>query len=154
LSHVRAIKDTAEFNAPASAVWELLIDWAAIVDWMPDGYIQSLAAEGSGTGAIRHLVTGKGVRLSERLDEADESSGVLKLSLIGSLPWGLQSYRAQGKLEPLRGNRSRLTWSGTLQLPDVGAESEETVDLLLKSYAKMFLGIRRVVERGRDENGE
>ena len=36
MSHVETITDTAEFNAPASAVWELLTDWAAIADWMPD----------------------------------------------------------------------------------------------------------------------
>jgi len=146
MSHTETITDVAEFDAPASAVWALLMDWAAIVDWMPDGYVQSLRMEGRGPGAIRHLVTGKGVRLAERLDKADESSGVLELSLLDPLPWGLLSYRARGKLERMAGDKSRLTWQGTLETPEPGAETERVARLLRKSYAKMFLGIRQVVE--------
>ncbi len=36
MSHVATITDAAEFDAPASEVWALLMDWAAIIDWMPD----------------------------------------------------------------------------------------------------------------------
>jgi hypothetical protein len=146
LSHTETITEVAEFDAPASAVWALLMDWAAIVDWMPDGYVKSLRMEGQGLGAIRHLVTGKGVRLAERLDEADESSGVLELSLLDPLPWGLHSYRARGKLERIAGDRSRLTWQGTLEMPEPGPESDSVARLLRKSYAKMFVGIRNAVE--------
>jgi uncharacterized protein YndB with AHSA1/START domain len=146
VSHIKTIQDAAEFNAPASAVWELLMDWAAIVDWMPDGYVQSLRMEGQGPGAIRHLVTGKGVQLAERLDSANEVSGVLELSLLDPLPWGLISYRARGKLDSISNDKSRLTWQGTLEMPERGPESDAVARLLRKSYAKMFLGIRRVVE--------
>ncbi len=146
MSHVASISDIAEFNAPALLVWDLLIDWAAIVDWMPDGYVQSLRVEGQGLGAIRHLITLKGVHLSERLDVMDESSGVLELSLVGPLPWGLLSYRARGKLDSISDNRSRLTWRGTLEMPERGPKFDSVAKLLRKSYAKMFLGIKRVVE--------
>jgi len=146
VSHIKRIQDAAEFDAPASAVWELLLDWAAIVDWMPDGYVQSLRMEGQGPGAIRHLVTGKGVQLAERLDSANEVSGVLELSLLDPLPWGLISYRARGKLDSISNGKSRLTWQGTLEMPERGPESDAVARLLRKSYAKMFLGIRRVVE--------
>lgn len=146
MSHVASISDVAEFDAPAPLVWDLLIDWAAIVDWMPDGYVQSLRMEGQGLGAIRHLVTLKGVCLSERLDVMDESSGVLELSLVGPLPWGLLSYRACGKLDRIGDNRSRLTWQGTLEMPDGGPDFDSVAKLLRKSYARMFLGIKRVVE--------
>ncbi len=122
------------------------MDWAAIVDWMPDGYVRSLQMEGQGLGAIRHLVTGKGIQLAERLDKADQSSGVLELSLLDPLPWGLISYRARGKLDSISNNKSRLTWQGTLEMPERGPESDAVARLLRKSYAKMFLGIRRVVE--------
>ena len=64
MSHTETISDAAEFDAPASAVWELLMDWAALVDWMPDAYVKSLRMEGQGLGAIRHLITGKGVHLA------------------------------------------------------------------------------------------
>ena len=122
------------------------MDWAAIVDWMPDGYVQSLRMEGQGVGAIRYLVTGKGVELAERLDRADESSGELELSLVERLPWGLLSYRARGKLASLSGGRCRLNWQGTLELPKSDVEFDQMTMLLRKSYAKMFLGIRAVVE--------
>jgi hypothetical protein len=146
MSHTETITEVAEFDAPASAVWALLMDWAAIVDWMPDSYVQSLRMEGQGAGAIRHLVTGKGVQLAERLDKADEPSGVLELSLVSPLPWGLLSYRARGKLESIAGERSTLTWQGKLEMPEPGPESDSVTRLLRKSYAKMFLGIRQVVE--------
>lgn len=146
MSHIETIEDAAEYDAPASAVWALLMDWAAIADWMPDGYIQSLQMEGEGPGAIRHLVTLKGMQLSERLDAIDETSGVLELSLLDPLPWGLLSYRARGKLDRISDNRSRLTWQGTLEMPDRGPEYDKVAALLRKSYAKMFEGIRREVE--------
>jgi len=122
------------------------MDWGAIVDWMPDGYVQSLQMEGQGLGAIRHLVTGKGVHLAERLDKADQSLGVLELSLVGTLPCGLLSYRARGKLDSISEDKSRLAWQGTLEMPEPGPESDNVVRLLRKSYAKMFIGIRHVVE--------
>jgi hypothetical protein len=73
-------------------------------------------------------------------------SGVLALSLIDPLPWGLLSYRARGKLDSISENRVRLTWQGTLEMPEQGPESDSVARLLRKSYAKMFLGISHVVE--------
>jgi hypothetical protein len=122
------------------------MDWAAIIDWMPDGYVQSLRMEGQGLGAIRHLVTLKGIQLSERLDSMNESSGALALSLVEPLPWGLLSYRARGKLDSFSQSRCRLTWQGTLEMPDRGPEYDKVANLLRKSYAKMFEGIRCAVE--------
>jgi hypothetical protein len=58
----------------------------------------------------------------------------------------LLSYRARGKLDELPDQRCRLTWSSTLELPQPGAEADRVVNLLQKSYAKMFLGIKRRVE--------
>ena len=147
---VESITHAGEFNAPARVVWNTLIDWAAIIDWMPDGYIRELRMDsqcpGREPGAIRHLVTGNGVALSERLDHADEATGVLELSLVEPLPWGLLSYRARGKLDDLPDHRCRLTWSSTLEMPQPGTEADRVVKLLQKSYAKMFLGIKRRVE--------
>jgi len=150
LSYSESITHAGEFNAPAAVVWKILIDWAAIIDWMPDGYIRELRMErlcpDQGPGAIRHLVTGNGVALSERLDHADEATGVLDLSLVGELPWGLLSYRARGKLDDLQGNRCRLTWTGVPEMSQPGVAANRVTNLLSKSYAKMFLGIRHKVE--------
>ena len=102
--------------------------------------------EGQGLGAVRHLVTGKGVQIAERLEKADQLSGVLELSLIDPLPWGLLSYRARGKLDSVSDCKSRLTWRGMFEMSDQGPESDSVSRLLRKSYAKMFLGIRNAVE--------
>ena len=102
--------------------------------------------EGHGVGAVRHLVTGKGIELAERLEMADPLSGVLELSLLDPLPWGLLSYRARGKLDSISDNRSRLIWQGTLEMPEQGPEADSVARLLGKSYEKMFLGISQVVD--------
>ena len=146
MSHCLSLTEAAEFMAPAEVVWDLLFDWPAIVDWMPDGYIRSLSIEGSGIGAVRHLVTGKGVSLSERLDEANRETGSLELSLVGDLPWELLSYAARGKLENLAQNRCLLVWQGSAELSEAGDAARQVERLLRASYRKMFAGIRSVVE--------
>jgi hypothetical protein len=148
MSYIESLTHTEEFEVPAGTVWDLLADWGGILDWMPDNYIQSLRLEGQGVGAVRHLVTGKGVRLSERLDTLNKESGILELSLVNELPWGFLSYRARGKLEAISENQCRLTWQGTLEMPACGPESGRVTALLKKSYENMFLGIRR--ETGED----
>jgi hypothetical protein len=132
--------------APAERVWALLLDWPAIIDWMPDGYVQGVRMEGSGVGAVRHILTGKGVQLAERLDQADEAKGVLELSLVGELPWNLLSYHARGTLERQSRNSSRLHWKGTAELSETDAETGYVAKLLGTSYRKMFQGIRHIVE--------
>jgi hypothetical protein len=147
LSNVASVTHAEEFDVPASAVWQLLLDWAAIVDWMPGGVIASLRMEGQGIGAIRHLVTGKGVALSERLDSADEKAGILELSLVGQLPWGLLSYRARAQVLGISPESCQLTWRGTFETPESGEQADRVAHLLAKSYANMFLGVRRETAR-------
>ena len=147
MSHVASVSHAEEFDVPASAVWRLLLDWGAIVDWMPGGFIASLRMEGQGIGAIRHLVTGKGVALSERLDAADEQAGTLDLSLVGPLPWGLLSYRARGQVRGLSKDSCQLTWRGIFETAASGEQADRVAQLLEKSYANMFLGVRRETAR-------
>ncbi len=146
MTHRDSIIHAEEFDAPASAVWDLLADWGGILDWIPNNYIASLRLEGKGVGAVRHLITRKDVHLSERLDALDQEFGILALSLVNDLPWGLLSYRARGELEALSETKCRLTWQGTLEMAARGPEYDRVVALLKKSYANMFFGIRRVVE--------
>jgi hypothetical protein len=146
VTHRESITHIEEFAAPASAVWAVLIDWGAILDWMPGGYITNLELEGKGIGAIRRLVTGQDVPVAERLDAADAATGVLELSLVDDLPWGLLSYRATGHVEALSDTQCRLTWQGTLEMQESDPETRRVAAMLKKSYATMFLGIRRVVE--------
>jgi hypothetical protein len=147
LSHQQSVSHSDLFDAPASAVWELLIDWSGIVNWMPDGYIRELQMEGQGLGAIRHLVTGQGVKISERLDKIDEPGGLIHLSIIEPLPWNMLSYTARAKLDSTGNNQCRLDWRGTFELPESGPASDKLAKLLKKSYAKMFEGIRSQLSR-------
>ena len=147
LSHVDTVAHEEEFAVPASTVWALLLDWPAIADWMAGGFIRSVRSEGGGVGAIRHVITGKGVALSERLDAADEETRVLELSLVGQLPWGLLSYRARGQVLSTSSNSCRLTWCGTFETPEAGGQADRVAHLFKRSYENMFLGIRRETAR-------
>jgi hypothetical protein len=132
------------------ALWNLLTDWAGIIDWMPDGYIQSLTIEGQGEGAVRHLVTGKGVRISEKLNAMDQHAGIILLSIIDPLPWGMLSYTAKAQLEDAD-EKCHLNWCGTFELPAGGRPADVLMELLKKSYTTMFKGLR--VELARKNNG-
>lgn len=147
MSYVASVSHTEDFDVPAAAVWQLLLDWGALGEWMPGGLIRSLRLEGQGVGAIRHIVTGKGVALSERLDAVNEPAGTLELSLVGALPWGLLSYRARGQVLGLSPNSCRLTWRGILETPESGIQAEQVAHLLGRSYANMFLGVRQATAR-------
>lgn len=146
MSHFETLSAAAEFNAPASAVWDLLVDWPAIADWMPNGYIRSVECEGRGPGAVRHIVSREGSCISERLDRADEGAGLLELSMVGTLPWGLLSYTASGRVEALGTDRCRLTWRGRLEMPGSGPELDRLMTLLQKSYVKMLQGLGQAVQ--------
>lgn len=149
MSAQRSVQHTEVFDAPVSRVWALLADWGGIADWMPDGYIRSLRLDGSGPGAVRHLVTLHGVNVAERLDEMDEERGLLNLSIIEPMPWGMSSYSAQARLSAPEPDRCKLTWRGTFEMADDTASADELAVLLKKSYARMFKGIRNELSRPR-----
>jgi hypothetical protein len=142
---MKSLSHAEEFNAPAGAVWKLLLDWAALIDWMPDGYIRSCTWMAMPAAGRVPFATSSRARVLpyQKGRCADELSGA---RFPGTLPWGLLSYRASGKLDVLPEQRCRLTWSSTLEMPQSGIEADRVAGLLEKSYAKMFLGIRRRVE--------
>jgi len=109
---------------------------------MPRGIIASLELEGSGVGAVRHIVTRQGVRIAERLDQADEAQGRLELSLLDPLPWSMQSYTAIAQLDRLGPEKCSLRWDGQFELPENGQAADALGQFLSKSYKTMFKGIR------------
>ena len=143
MSYRRSVNHTEVFDSPASAVWHIIEDWASIVDWMPQGIIASLELEGSGVGAIRHIVTREGVPIAERLDRADEGQGRLELSILDPLPWSMLSYTALAQLDEQGPNNCSLRWEGQFELPENGPEADALADFLEKSYRQRFKGIRR-----------
>jgi hypothetical protein len=143
VSYRRSVSHSEVFDSPASAVWQIIVDWASIVDWMPRGIIASLELEGSGVGAVRHIVTRQGVRIAERLDWADEQQGRLELSIVDPLPWSMLSYTAFAQLDERGPNNCSLRWEGRFELPEDGTEADALGRFLSKSYKTMFKGIRR-----------
>ena len=142
MASARTVTHTETFDVPAPIVWSLLLDWGGIADWMPAGHIRSLELQGEGIGAVRYLETGQGARVAERLDVADAAAGILELSILDPLPWGLTSYRARGTLEALGKNRCRLTWQGSFSVREAAPEAESLPAFLEKAYRAMFQGIR------------
>jgi len=110
---------------------------------MPRGIIASLELEGSGVGAVRHIVTREGVHIAERLDRADEQQGRLELSILDPLPWSMLSYTAIAQLDERGPNKCSLRWEGQFELPENGTEADALGQFLSKSYKAMFKGIRR-----------
>jgi hypothetical protein len=143
VSYRRSVSHSEIFDSPASAVWCILVDWGEIVDWMPHGIISSLDIEGSGVGAVRHIVTRQGVRIAERLDRADEQQGRLELTILDPLPWSMLSYRAFAQLDARGPDGCDLRWEGQFELPDNGPDADALADFLGRSYKEMFKGIRQ-----------
>jgi hypothetical protein len=143
LSLSQNVYHTEVFDSPAAGVWRILVDWTSIVDWMPNGYIRSLDSEGAGEGAVRHITTGKGVVISERLDTVDERRGRLELSILEPLPWEMMSYHASAQLDETGPGKCRLRWEGCFELPQGGPAADALVNLLKESYIAMFAGIRQ-----------
>lgn|GEM_PF-1069460 len=147
LGKKHTVQHSEVFDAPSPRVWALLTDWGGIVNWMPDGYIRSLRLEGRGRGAVRHLVTLRGAAVSERLDEMDEQRGLLTLSIVEPMPWGMSTYSAQARLAETEPGRCKLTWRGTFEMADSKTSPDELAVLLQKSYIRMFQGIRNELSR-------
>jgi len=143
LSFRQTVSHSEVFDSAASVVWDILVDWGSIVDWMPRDLISSLELEGTGTGAIRHIVTHQGVHIAERLERADEGAGQLELSILEPLPWDMLSYRALAQLDELGPGQCRLRWEGSFELPEDGQAAKALTQLLGKSYKLMFAGLRQ-----------
>lgn len=146
---LRTVRYSETFESETADVWHILVDWAGIADWMPDGLIRGLEMEGSGIGAVRHLETREGVHIAERLDFADERTGRLELSILDPLPWSMLSYRAVARLEAVAPGSCRLHWEGSFEMPDDGPATVALGVLLGNSYRAMFAGIRRRLDSAR-----
>lgn len=110
---------------------------------MPRGIISSVELEGSGVGAVRHIVTREGVHIAERLDRADEQQGRLELSILDPLPWSMLSYKAFAQLDQPGPGKCSLRWEGRFELPEYGQEADLLAEFLGKAYKEMFKGIRQ-----------
>ncbi|MBE0597317.1 MAG: SRPBCC family protein [Desulfuromonadales bacterium] len=143
------ITTSQDVNAPAAAVWSLLADYGNIQAWWPkDGPVRiaRVKNEGQGVGMIRHIYNeGFPKPISERLDHLDAQTKTWKLSIVGELPPGMNSYNAIGTLTETGPASCRIDYKGVYSTDQ---ESAAAVDGFLRAaYALMFRGLKAAAER-------
>jgi hypothetical protein len=141
---------THDFDAPAAALWDILVDFGHIERWWPVGNLQmqidKVVLEGEGIGLTRHIYNvGFPNAISERLDFLDHDTRTLKLSIIDAMPADLTYYQATGRVDILPGNRCRLVYHGDY-LSSTGSP-EQGKALLLGAYQMMFAGLADALVR-------
>jgi uncharacterized protein YndB with AHSA1/START domain len=130
--------------APAEAVWRLLEDFASIERWWPnDGafYIEHVEVEGQGVGMIRHIQNhGARHRVSERLDFLDPATRTLVLSIVGTRPFGITAYVAEGRVVEIDAQRCRLDYRALVTTAP--GREDKVRDNLLKTWELMAAGLQ------------
>ncbi|MFC3608822.1 SRPBCC family protein [Stutzerimonas tarimensis] len=139
-----------DFEAPATAIWELLADFADIQRWWPTDeasvQIDRVELEGEGIGLTRHIYNkGFPAPVSERLDAQDPASLSYQLSIVGERPAGLTGYQATGRIEPMGDDSCRLHYRGEFTVQPGRAQEAEA--FLRGAYALMFKGLEQTVVR-------
>ena len=135
-----------EIPAPAAAVWDLIADFGAIERWWPEGGLDKVVNHGEGIGMVREIHTTVGMTLSEKLEALDPDSMQLELTIVGDLPAGITSYRAQGRVRSTGDGACELEWHGRYAVP--GPEQEAPARAFIEgAYAVMFAGISDFMSR-------
>lgn len=140
---------SAELEAPAAAVWDLLTDFGNIQRWWPADapiHIERVEIEGNGVGMIRHIYN-KGVKgcNSERLDLVDPATRTWILSIVGVRPLGMTAYVAEGHLVELGSGRCRIDYRANVTT-EPGRE-EQVRKALLFTWPVMFRGLEQAAQK-------
>ena len=137
------VQRTHEFAASAAHIWQFFGDFGSLESWWPkDGPVQidHVDVIGEGPGMLRNIYNvGMPDCISERLEAIDVDAQRLTLSIVGTLPAGLISYRADAHLEALDADRCQLTYVGSFTA-EPGRESEAE-EFLVTVYTLMFAGL-------------
>ncbi len=127
-------------DSPADVIWDILLDWPAILDWMrvegrPVPLIEVTLKPGHELGKLpcsrlcrfdlSALPPGIVIRevVPETLLHVDADARFLYYNMEGEGPFGLRNYLATTEVDCLGSGRSRITCSGRFDLP-VGAPAE------------------------------
>lgn len=140
---------SAILEAPAQAVWQLLVDFGGIQRWWPTGEaleIEQVKIEGSGVGMIRHIYN-RGMKgcISERLELLDPGTRTLMLSIVGTRPWGITAYVAEAHVLELEAERCRMDYRANFTT-EPGLE-EQVRNGLLATYKVMFRGLEEAAAK-------
>lgn len=137
-----------EVDAPADAIWNLLLDWPAILDWMrvegrPVPLIDVTLKPGHSVGTLPCSRLCKfdvsalppGVAIPEVVPETllhvDPIARFIYYNMEGEGPFGLRNYLATTEVDDLGNGRSRVTCSGRFDLPE--SAPAETVKGVIES---------------------
>jgi len=142
------LKASHDFAVPAADVWALLEDFGNLAAWWPtDGPVKiaRVEKEGEGVGMVRHIHhVGVPVPLSEKLEYLDPAERVLKLSIVGTLPPGMQSYHGTGAVVETGPESCRMDYSAEVAT-DSGKE-KEVEGFLRFAWSLMFKGLTNATQ--------
>ncbi len=129
--------------APAAAVWTVLADFGAFLDWNPLDVPYEV--QGEGIGMVRILdIPGLG-RLGERLDHRDGDAMRLRYSLTEGKPLGMTAYAADLHVEDHGNGTCTVHWIGRFSA-DEGADLDAMATNLAGSYANMSSALETFVK--------
>jgi len=123
-----------EVDAPADAIWKMLLNWPAILDWMrvegrPVPLIEVQLKAGHVVGKLpctRNCIFDvaalpPGIVIPEIVPETllhvDDEARFIYYNMEGLGPFGLRNYLATTEVDDLGNGRSRVTCSGRFDLP-------------------------------------
>jgi hypothetical protein len=130
-----SVKVSERVGASASAVWDLLGDFAGVQRFSSG--IESCTVEGEGVGAVRTLKMPGGLELQERLEALDAPGRRLQYAIIaGPLP--LEHYLATIEVRE-DGDGCVIDWSSTFD--PKGVTEEQARDMVEGIYRGGIRGV-------------
>lgn len=130
------VKETV--NASASAVWEILGNFAGI---QVGGPITSVEVEGEGVGSVRTIEMG-GAKIVERLEAFDGDKMSLKYAIINDdCPLPVSDYSATIDVTANGDSACTVEWVGTFEAK--GAPEEQASEIVRGIYAGGIAGARK-----------
>jgi hypothetical protein len=125
-------------NASATAVWEILGNFAGIV---VGGPITSIDVEGEGVGSVRTIGMG-GAKIIERLEAFDADKMSLRYAIINDdCPLPVSDYSATVDVTAVDDNTCTVEWVGTFEAK--GASEEQASEIVRGIYAGGIAGARK-----------
>ncbi|WP_397453036.1 SRPBCC family protein [Pseudomonas sp. NA-150] len=99
---------TIEISATADQVWQLMGGFDSLPNWLPL-IVESSLSEG---GRVRHLKTGDGAAIVERLQTFDNAARTYTYSIVQG-PFPVTDYLAKVEVHEAANNKASVTWSGS-----------------------------------------
>ncbi|HEY8856213.1 MAG TPA: SRPBCC family protein [Rugosibacter sp.] len=119
---------TREMDAPASAVWATVRDFAGITKFLP---MFELVGQADNTiGSIRTLKQGDAI-FRERLEALDDAAHIQRYSIVEA-PVPIQDYLGELTVHDLGNSRCAVSWSSTFVV--VGAPEADVVGMINGLY--------------------